>query len=99
MDWARAIERNSEALNGVVAAIFAMLGLAGGAAPVRIPLALRLSVLRLLRPAESALRRLIVIAARGLVVKPAPSRPMPKGRIGKGGNSRPGIRRHRPQTC
>ncbi len=30
-DWARAIERNSEALNGIVAALFAMLGLAGEA--------------------------------------------------------------------
>ena len=47
------------------------------------------AVLRVLRPAESAVRRLIVIAARGLVVKVAPSRPMPKGHvIGKGGGSR-----------
>ena len=29
MDWARAIERNSEALGAIVAALFAMLGLAG----------------------------------------------------------------------
>ncbi len=43
----------------------------------------------MLRPAESAVRRLIVIAARGLVVKVAPSRPMPKGTtIGKGDGSR-----------
>ncbi len=35
------------------------------------------------------MRRLIVIAARGLVVKVAPSRPMPKGHmIGKGGAPR-----------
>ena len=46
-------------------------------------------MLLVLRPAESAVRRLIVIAARGLVVKVAPSRPMPKGHmIGKGGGSR-----------
>ena len=44
----------------------------------------------MLRPAESALRRLIVIAARGLVVKLAPSRPMPVGKvIGKGGGNSP----------
>jgi hypothetical protein len=36
-------------------------------------------VLRILRPAESAVRRLIVIAARGLVVKPVAARPGPKG--------------------
>ena len=53
----------------------------------RIPQPLHRAVLRVLRPAESAMRRLIVIAARGLVVKLAPSRPMPKGAIGKGGQS------------
>ena len=89
MDWARAIERNSEALKGIVAALFAMLGLAGAATVARIPQPLHRAVLRVLRPAESAMRRLIVIAARGLVVKVVPSRPMPKGHvIGKGGSPR-----------
>ena len=69
MDWARAIERNSEALKGIVEALFAMLGLAGDATVARIPQPLHRAVLRVLRPAESAVRRLIVIAARGLVVK------------------------------
>jgi hypothetical protein len=51
-------------------------------------------VLRVLRPAESAVRRFIVMAARGLVVKVAPSRVMPKGhKIGKGsGNRLPSFR-------
>ena len=91
MDWARAIERNSEALKGIVAELFAMLGLAGEATVERIPQPLHSAVLRVLRPAESAVRRLIIIAARGLVVKLAPSRPMPMpgGPIGKGGGSRP----------
>ena len=88
MDWARAIERNSEALRGIVAELFAMLGIAGDATRLRIPQPLHRAVLRVLRPAESAVRRLIVIAARGLVVKPAPSRPKPVGPIGKGGGSR-----------
>ena len=68
-DWAGAIERNSEALKGIVAALFAMLGLDGEDAVSRIPQPLHRAVLRVLRPAESAMRRLIVIAARGLVVK------------------------------
>jgi hypothetical protein len=86
MDWNLAIKRNSEALVGIVVELFAMLGIA----PARIPQDLHRAVLRVLRPAESAVRRLIVIAARGLVVKLAPSRPMPAGKvIGKGGNSRP----------
>ena len=90
MDWARAIERNSEALNGIVAELFAMLGLAGEATVSRIPRSVHSAVLRVLRPAESAMRRLIIIAARGLVVKPAPSRPKPAGAIRKGGPIRQG---------
>ena len=66
-----------------------MLGLAGEATVSRIPQSLHRAVLRVLMPAESAVRRLIIIAARGLVVKIVPSRPMPKGRmIGKGDGSR-----------
>ena len=76
MDWARAIERNSEALKGIIADLFAMLELAGTATVVRLPRSVHSAVLRVLRPAESAVRRLIVIAARGLVVKLAPSRPI-----------------------
>ena len=51
-----------------------LLGLVGGAPVSRIPPTLHRAVLRVLRPAESALRRLIVVAARGLVVEPAPPR-------------------------
>lgn len=76
MDWDLAIKRNSEALAVIIAALFAMLG---DATVSRLPRPVYYAVLRILRPAESALRRLIVIAARGLVVKVAPSRPMPKG--------------------
>jgi hypothetical protein len=89
MDWDLAIKRNSEALKAIVEALFAMLGLDGDASVGRIPPPLHRAVLRVLRPAESALRRLIIIAARGVVVKVAPSRPMPKGQIiGKGGAPR-----------
>ena len=91
MDWELAIKRNSEALKGIIEALFAMLGLVGEATVGRIPLPLHRAVLRVLRPAKSAVRRLVVIAARGLVVKLVPSRPMPAGKvIGKGsGNSSP----------
>jgi hypothetical protein len=89
MDWDLAIKRNSEALKGIIAALFSMLGIDGTDMVGRIPRPLRSAVLLVLRPAESAMRRLIVIAARGLVVKVAPSRPMPKGHtIGKGDGSR-----------
>ncbi len=85
-----AIKRNSEALKGIIEVLFAMLGLSGSATAARIPPPLHRAVLRVLRPAESALRRLIVIAARGVVVKLTLSHPMPEGhKIGKGGGSRP----------
>ena len=86
-------------VKGIVEALFAMLGLDGEATLARIPQPLHSAVLRVLRPAESAMRRLIVIAARGLVVKLSPSRPMPKsaGPIGKGGPSRPSFQLFDPR--
>ncbi|NJM31342.1 MAG: hypothetical protein HC855_15785 [Rhizobiales bacterium] len=73
--------RNRDALLRIVATLFAMLGLSEGAAVDRIPRALHTAILRILRPAEAAVRRLIVAAARGMVVKPAVSRSMPAGEI------------------
>ncbi len=81
MDGTAAIQNNLEALKRILAGLVAMAGLsvlrACGdcphpevlAAPRRtLPRHLRLAILRLLRPAESAARRLIIAAARGLVV-------------------------------
>ena len=86
MDWDLAIKRNSKALKAIIEVLFALLGLDGADAASRIPRSLHIAVLGVLRPAESAVRRLIIIAARGVVVKLAPSRPMPEGhRILKGG--------------
>jgi hypothetical protein len=79
VDFTEAITRNSEALKVIVTALFAMLGLSGEVTVSRIPRPLHSAVLRVLRPAESALRRLIVIAARGLVVKARALRPMSAG--------------------
>ena len=90
MDWDLAIKRNCKALKGIIEVLFALLGLDGTDAASRIPRSLHSAVLAVLRPAESAVRRLIVVAARNVVVKLAPSRPMPEGRkLGKGGGSRP----------
>jgi hypothetical protein len=73
MDWNAAIERNREALKRVLAMLVAMAELAG----VRptLPRHLHRAVLRLLRPAEAAARRLVIIVARGMVVAVAPGRP------------------------
>ncbi len=99
MDWDLAIKRNSKALKSIIEVLFALLGLDGADAASRIPRALHSAVLGVLRPAESAQRRLIVIAARGVVVELAPSRPMPAGKvIGKGrGNSLPAFQLFDPR--
>jgi hypothetical protein len=81
MDWALAVDKNRMALTRIVAEIFALLGLVAGHTVERLPHGLYLAAERLLHPAESALRRLIVIAARGLVLQPASKRPMPQGLV------------------
>ena len=79
MDWARAIEINRAILTRIVAALVSLLAAQGEAA--RLPLPVYQLIARVLNPAESAVRRLIVMAARGLDV-PAPQlRPMPKGLV------------------
>ncbi len=52
-------------------------GNANGTPSFTLPRALYAAILLILRPAESAIRRLIVIAARGIVIKFRPSRPLP----------------------
>jgi hypothetical protein len=78
IDWPTVIEHNRIALLEVVTGLFAMLGLLSGEVLGRIPHFLHRKVLRDLRPAEAAVRRLIVAAAQGIVVKLAPHRPMPR---------------------
>ena len=79
MDWNAAIERHRDTLKCILAALVAMAGLADGRAGT-LPRHLHRAVLRLLRPAEAATRRLVIVAARGIVVSPlhhAPRGPPP----------------------
>ncbi len=84
MDWNLAIEKNREALRRILAMLVSMAGLPvlrgrGDAVisdrPNTLPRHVHRLVLRLLRPAEAATRRLIIVAARGLVVKLVAARP------------------------
>lgn len=70
MDESLAIERHRKPLLRIVGTMFAMLGLADNTTAEKISRPLYLAILRLLRPAESAVRRLIVVAACTLVLKP-----------------------------
>jgi hypothetical protein len=74
MDWAYAIERNRAPLLVEVLKLFAMIGLAEGVTIERISRPLHRQVLNILRKAESAVRRLIVTAARDIVLEPTEPR-------------------------
>jgi hypothetical protein len=78
MDRASAIAINQAALARIVAALIALAGLGDGVA-ARLPQTLSRAILRVLVPAESAVRRLIVLAACGLDIKLSPTRAMPAG--------------------
>ena len=77
MDRIPAIEHQRVPLLGVIAELFAKIGLTEGGSVERVPKALHAYVLRRLRTAESAVRRLIVAAARDIVVEYKPRPPAP----------------------
>jgi hypothetical protein len=74
MDWDLATKTNSAALRRIIASLFALAGLDANAAPgsaqppATLPRQLHRAVLGILRPAESALRRLIIVVARDVVL-------------------------------
>ena len=72
MSLSPSIDRNRAALVRILAGLFALLGLTDGAAPERIARALHRAIVRVLRPAESAARRLIAILAKTVEVKESP---------------------------
>ncbi len=77
----QSIDPNKIALARILAGLFALLGLTAGAVPGRISRQLHRAILRMLRPAESAARRLIVVLARTIKVKASPPRPGPAGLV------------------
>jgi len=80
MDGNFAIERHRVPLLGHVIGLFVMIGLTEGAVVERLSKPLYREVLRILRTAESAVRRLIIVAARDIVVEPKPKRQAQAGR-------------------
>ncbi len=76
MNWPLVIHRNRTALLTIIVALMASLGLVSGGRLSTLPFFLYRRALRILRPAESAVRRLIMIVAhemalRGFKLRPA----------------------------
>jgi hypothetical protein len=88
MNWPRAIEINKDALTRIITGLVALLAAQGGVP--RLSRSVYQLLQRSLYPAESAVRRLIVMAALGLHVPDLTSRPMPQGLViaGKAGGRR-----------
>ena len=92
MPLPESIAENRTAIARIVAGLFALLGLTRGPAAARIPRELHRAILRVLRPAESAVRRLILIVSKS--IKPqalAASVLMPQGVIVRTGQSEPAV--------
>ena len=75
MDWELAIRRNREDLLKIVAMIFMTIGLMPGAVVATLPKRVYYAAQRILRPAESAVRRVIFMGMRGLTVPEYQPRP------------------------
>jgi hypothetical protein len=75
MNWDLAIERHRGQLLGLVLTLFAEIGLSEGGTVERLSKPLYRQVLGVLRAAESAVRRLIIVAARNIEVEPWKTRP------------------------
>ncbi|WP_223385569.1 hypothetical protein, partial [Oricola cellulosilytica] len=75
MDWEGAIAQNRADLERIVAALFALAGLIGVTAVATLPRSVHGQILIVLRPAESAVRRLIVTAARHVFFQPRTREP------------------------
>ncbi|MDQ6432680.1 hypothetical protein RB623_01265 [Mesorhizobium sp. LHD-90] len=72
MERSPAVDKNWEALKRLLAMLVGMAELGDG---VTLPRHLHRAILKLLRPTEAAARRLIIAAARGIVVTLPPFRP------------------------
>ena len=78
MNWPQAIERNSETLLRIILALAASLGLADGGVLKTLPRFLYNKALRIIVPAEAAVRRLILIIAHEMKLRGGLKLPKPR---------------------
>ena len=75
MDWPLVIDRNRTALMTIIVALMASLGQVGGGRLTVLPFFLYRRALAIIRPAESAVRRLIMIVAHEMALRGIKLRP------------------------
>ena len=74
MDWTLAIKRNRDQLKDIVLGLFLLAKMRVGGSLFTLQRDVFSAIMLVLRPAESAVRRLIVIAAHGLAPSTSPLR-------------------------
>ena len=87
VNWPGVIEKNRDALLRIVAMLVALAGLDDTDAVTTLPRSTRNYLLRILRPAESAVRRLIILAAHGITLPPLSPLAGEMSRRDRGGSS------------
>jgi hypothetical protein len=85
LDWQLAITRNRDQLKGIVFGLFALAKMRVGGSLFTLPRSTFAAIMLVLRPAESAVRRLIVIAAHRLTPSTSPRRGEAPGIAGRRG--------------
>lgn len=84
MNWTLAIDLNRKALLRIVAGLVVMMGAGGEGGDALLPKRVYLVILSILRPAESAVRRLIAVAAQGVAVPAGVARGASKAGVSQG---------------
>ena len=93
MEYDYTIDRHRQPLLTIVEGLLTLIGLTAGGSIDRVSTKIYRQVIRILRPAESALRRLIVIMAHGLKVEPPTARSARKKSAKSGKRKSKGKRR------
>jgi hypothetical protein len=89
VDWQLAIIRNRDQLKAIVLTLFALAGMRVGGSLLTLRRAVVSAIMLVLRPAESCVRRLIVIAAQGLKFQSRPLAGEAPGCAGRQGDLPP----------
>jgi hypothetical protein len=99
LDWTLAITRNRDQLKAIVLALFTLAGMRIGGSLSTLRRDAFNAIMLVLRPAESAVRRLILITALGLKPSTSTAKPARWPDLPPGGGPEAGETRGSPWSC